>query len=83
MKDVVTQAAMHQCGLLSFQANWQLVEQTRRMAGDMPLAEYLVEAVREKNERETNSRLTYLSRTLAAEWVVLAPEFEATVGDGF
>lgn len=82
MTEGVTKAAGLQCDLLSFRATMQLIEQTRRIAGDTPLSEYLCQAVREKNEREQMPELGYVCRQLAARSAMIADAFDVTAGDG-
>lgn len=71
-----------QFGSLTFRAPYKFVEETRRMAGEKPISQYLREAVREKNEREMAERIRFLSRRLAQESAALAEEFDDAAGDG-
>ncbi|WP_151445821.1 antitoxin of toxin-antitoxin stability system [Lacisediminimonas profundi] len=71
-----------QFGSLTFRAPYEFVEETKRMAGDKPISQYLREAVREKNEREMAERIRFLSRRLAQESAEIAEEFDDAAGDG-
>lgn len=80
--ETTMEAGNKQFGLLSFRASQEFVEETRRLAGDKPLSQYLREAVREKNERAMADRIRYLSKRLAQESAEIADEFDAAAGDG-
>lgn len=67
---------------LSFRVPHEFAEETKRLAGEQPLSQYLRDAVREKNEREMAQRIRFLSGRLSAQSLEVAQEFDDAVGDG-
>lgn len=69
---------------LSFRTTSEFVEETHSFAGMVGLksAEYVREAVREKNERVMADRLATLSRKLSAKHLAFSESLEDSVGDG-
>jgi hypothetical protein len=80
--EIIMEAGNKQSGLLSFRAPQNFIEETRRLAGNKPLSQYLHEAVREKNERELAARIRFLSKRLAKESIEVADAFNRAAGDG-
>jgi folate-dependent tRNA-U54 methylase TrmFO/GidA len=69
---------------LSFRTTTEFIEQTHSFASMVGLksAEYVREAVREKNERVMADRLATLSRQLSAKHQAFNESLEDSVGDG-
>ena len=69
---------------LSFRATQDFAEQTKRLASlfNMPISEYLREAVREKNERVLQQRMVFLSEALATQSLAENQAMNAAIGDG-
>ncbi len=69
---------------LSFRTTTEFIEQTHSFASMVGLksAEYVREAVREKNERVMADRLGVLSRQLSAKHQAFNESIEDAVGDG-
>lgn len=67
---------------LGFRAPREFAEETRRLAGEQPLSQYLRDAVREKNERELAERMRMLSARLSAKNLAENKSMEGALGDG-
>ena len=69
---------------VSFRIDANFAEETSAMAGfvHQNRSDYIVEAVREKNERTLAERMAFLSKVLSAKSLAAAEAMDETAGDG-
>jgi hypothetical protein len=67
---------------LSLRVSQDFIEETRSLAGDKGVSQYIREAIREKNEREMAERMKRLSARLAAKSLAANQEMNGSAGDG-
>ncbi len=82
MLEGVTEVASLEDNALGIWATLELIEQTRRFAGDIPSSEQLCESVRENSECRGVPDPGYPYRLLAAQSALVVDEFDLAAGDG-